>query len=113
MKRNRAPLPMPTAINGEPTMIEGRLRRRFSPERARWQKAAQEGYDAGGPYLMAHPYREIAEELVGVGYCPACAETYNPGLVDWHPSPGILAARRWVLRHNLERHPRRARRASH
>lgn len=105
------PPPIAIVVDGkrEPLEIDGRIRRRFRPERLAWA----EGDRSERPYLMAHPYREIASEILGVGYCPACVETYNPGLVEWLVSPGILAARRWALRHNLERHPRRARRASH
>jgi len=98
-------------------------RRTFEPSRQQWDYRARllaslppesrVNHIHARPYLMAHPEREIAAEVNGMGYCPACRESYSPTLLEWIMSPAFLRAQRWVHRHNAERHPRRWLREQH
>lgn len=106
------------AISPEPPR-----RRTFEPPRVEWNRRAIRfrdmppelrcTFDEARPYLSVHPEREIADEAFGMGYCPACRESYTPTLVEWILSPAFLRAQRWAHRHNAERHPRRWARSQH
>lgn len=92
-------------------------RRTFEPARVEWNRRAirfrdmpaelRHTFDEARPYLSVHPEREIAAEVGGMGYCPACRESYNPTFLELILSPAFLRAQRWAHRHNAERHPRR------
>ena len=64
-------------------------------------------HDRARPYLVVNPDREIASEVNGSAFCPACGETYTPTILEWLLSPALLRAQRWAHQHNVERHPQR------
>jgi len=94
--------------------------RKERPQRRNWNVAASEIRYAGPadgysdrPFLVEHPDREIAAEVMGFACCPACGVVYAPRLAERIMSPAFLRAQRWAHAHNAERHPRRWLRSQH
>lgn len=94
-----------------------RSRRTWQPARVQWNHRARIlatldpadrwAHMAARPYLIAHPEREVAVEVYGMGHCRACGEWFTTSARERILSPTFLRAQRWAHAHNAERHPRR------